>query len=270
MLLLAGVLGVSVLWYRRGLVSAERELVLERRSFDAIRLASERTQSLSRQLLEIQETDRRQLARELHDELGQALTATKINLQSLQRYPEPATIAARLGESIVIVDRALGQVRSLSLELRPPLLDDLGLAAALRWLADQHACRAELRVEFRSSAADARFDAAVETACFRVAQEALTNVVRHAGARHVTIELQALEDMLHLRVIDDGAGFDVPAARRRASKGASLGLLGMEERVLLAGGGIEWRSSPGQGAEVHAWLPLPRPAATHDETAATA
>ena len=124
-------------------------------------------------------------------------------------------------------------------------------------------------MEVRSSAADARFDPAVETACFRVAQEAITNVVRHAGARQVTIELQALEDILHLRLIDDGTGFDVPAARRRASKGASLGLLGMEERVLLAGGGIEWRSAPGQGAEVHAWFPLPGPAATHDETPAT-
>jgi len=206
----------------------------------------------------------------LHDEIGQALTATKINLQSLQRYPEPATIAARLGESVGIVERALGQVRSLSLELRPPLLDDLGLAAALRWLTDQHTRRTDLRVEFRSSSVDARFDAAAETACFRVAQEALNNICRYAGARHVAVELQVRDGGLHLLVSDDGAGFDVPAARLRAAQGASLGLLGMEERATLAGGGIEWRSTPGRGSEVHAWFLLPLAGGTNDETRANA
>jgi two-component system sensor histidine kinase UhpB len=251
------------------IVGTVQDITERKRAEEALQLTSERLQTLSRRLLEIQETERRQIARELHDEIGQALTATKINLQSLQRYPEPATIAGRLEESIGIVEGALGQVRSLSLELRPPLLDDLGLAPALRWLTDQHAHRTGLRVEFRSGAVDARFDGAVATACFRVAQEALNNVVRHAGARHVTVELQTQEDGAHLRVSDDGAGFDVPTARRRAAQGASLGLLGMEERATLAGGGIEWRSRPGQGTEVHAWFPLTPPSMTSDETLAT-
>lgn len=213
---------------------------------------------LSRRLLEILETERRQLARELHDEIGQALTAAKINLQTVQRYPEPDTIVERLDESIAVVDNALMQVRSMSLELRPPLLDDLGLDAALRWLAEQQSRRAGLRIELQG-AATTRYPSEVETACFRVAQEALTNVVRHARARSVVMKLEAIGGMLHLRVKDDGGGFDVQAARRRGMTGDSLGLVGMEERAILVGGEIEWHSAPG-ATEVHAWFPLDREA----------
>jgi signal transduction histidine kinase len=155
-----------------------------------------------------------------------------------------------------IVERALQQVRSLSLSLRPPLLDDLGLAAALRWLVDESAHRTGTRVEFLDGVSESRFDAATEIACFRIAQEALNNVDTHSGARNVVVNLQVQHDALHLRVLDDGAGFDVAAARGRAARGASLGLLGMEERAMLAGGGIEWHSVPGRSTEVHAWFPL--------------
>jgi signal transduction histidine kinase len=96
----------------------------------------------------------------------------------------------------------------------------------------------------------------IETECFRVAQEALTNVVRHAQAKAVTVELRQEDGQLHLRVRDDGIGFEVAAVREQAMRGASLGLLSMEERALLAGGGLELTSSPGQGTEVHAWFPL--------------
>lgn len=225
-----------------------------KRTGEDLQQVNERLRNLSSRLLEIQETERRQIARELHDEIGQALTATRISLQSLERHPEPSTMSGRLAELVDVVDRALGQVRSLSLLLRPPLLDDLGLAPALRWLTDQHARRAGLLVEFRGGEVDTRYDPAVETACFRVAQEALNNIARHAGARHVAVELQTQADALHLRVLDDGTGFDVPAASRRAAQGASLGLLSMKERATLAGGGIEWRSIPGEGTEVHAWF----------------
>ncbi len=244
--------------------------ITERKQADeALRQANDRLQVLSRRLLEIQEADRRQLARELHDEIGQALTAVKINLQSLQRFPDPAAATPLVGESVALVDRALQQVRSLSLELRPALLDDLGLLVALRWLADQHVNRAGPLVRFDGSPADARFDTAVETACFRVAQEAFNNIVKHAGARNVSVGLRRRGEELHLLVHDDGTGFDVAAARNRALRGASLGLLGMEERARLAGGGIEWRSTPGQGTEVHAWFALHRPAGTSGTRSAT-
>ena len=233
------------------------EDITERKRSEAmLRQSNDRLRSLSGRLLDIQETERRQLARELHDEIGQALTAAKINLQSLQRYPDPTAVAPRLADSVRIIERALQQVRSLSLSLRPPLLDDLGLAAALRWLVDESAHRTGTRVEFLDGVSESRFDAATEIACFRIAQEALNNVGKHSGARNVAVHLQVQHEALHLRVLDDGAGFDVATARQRAAGGASLGLLGMEERATLAGGGIEWHSVPGRSTEVHAWFPL--------------
>jgi PAS domain S-box-containing protein len=238
------------------LIGVARDITERQRASDALKDANMRLQSLSRRLLTIQETERRSLARELHDEIGQALTATKINLQALERFPDSATLVLRLRDANSIVDRALDQVRSLSLELRPPLLDDLGLPAALRWLLDQYARRSGLQGQFGGDPFEGRLAAEVETACFRVAQQGLTNVERHAGARTVTVELRRVEDTLHLHVRDDGAGFDVPAARARAVHGGSLGLLSMEERAALAGGGIEWTSAPGRGTEMHAWFAL--------------
>jgi signal transduction histidine kinase len=226
---------------------------------EQVRAGRARAQRLSQQLLEAQETERRHLARELHDEIGQALTAVKINLQALQRSPGDS--AGRLAESIAIVDRALQQVRNLSLDLRPSLLDDLGLVAALRWYLDRQGQRAGLATEFDARPPEIRADAAVETACFRVAQEALTNVVRHAQARRAMLELQRHNGELELTVSDDGIGFDVAAAREKAVRGGSLGLLGMQERVLLMGGRMDIQSARGQGTRLVACLPVaPTPA----------
>lgn len=239
------------------LVGSVRDITQQTEAAETVRLAGDRLRTLSRRLLEVRETERRQLASELHDELGQALTATKINLESLQRYPEPASLALRLEESVAIVERALQQVRSLSLELRPPMLDDLGLGAAVRWLADQHARRSAIEFEIDENLFGRRMDPAIEIACFRIAQEAFNNIVRHAAARTVRVELETHEGSLHLNVRDDGIGFHVNAARRDAARGASLGLLGMEERAVLTGGGIDWISEPGRTV-VHAWFPLDR------------
>ncbi|HWY77283.1 MAG TPA: PAS domain-containing protein [Verrucomicrobiae bacterium] len=216
----------------------------------------EALQTLSHRLLELQETERRHLARELHDEIGQGLTALKINLQAVQRLGEAAQFAPRLLDSIGIVDRILKQVRDLSLDLRPSMLDDLGLCAALRWYADQQGQRAGLRIQFACADLDTRLEPAVETACFRVAQEALTNVVRHARASKVLVRLETDGPSLHLAVCDDGAGFDPEKLRRHPDPDSRLGLLGMEERASLIGGRIEFRSAPRQGTEVHAWFPL--------------
>jgi signal transduction histidine kinase len=215
-----------------------------------LRQANEQLHVLSRRLFQIQEDERRHLARELHDQLGQALTAAKIDLQAARL--EERAIVRRLDDSIAIIERLLQQVRQLSLELRPPLLDDLGLVPALRWYLDQQAQRADLRVEFFADPALERIDAAIETACFRVAQEALTNVVRHARARTVSVELDRTPEVLHLVVRDDGIGFDVATAQQ----GASLGLLGMRERVALVGGELDCKSAPDRGTEVHAFFPV--------------
>jgi len=226
---------------------------------EQVRAGRARAQILSQQLMEAQETERRHLARELHDEIGQALTAVKINLQAIQRAPGDS--ANRLHESIAIVDRALQQVRDLSLDLRPSLLDDLGLVAALRWYLDRQAQRAGFAAEFAAQPAEIRVDAHVATACFRVAQEAVTNIVRHAQARHARLDLHQQGPELQLAIRDDGTGFDVAAARERAVRGGSLGLLGMQERVLLMGGRLDLQSTPGHGATLVARLPLaPAPA----------
>jgi signal transduction histidine kinase len=225
------------------------------RLFEQVRAGRERSQLLAQQLMEAQEAERRRLARELHDEIGQALTAVKINLQSIAQAPGELA-AGRLQESLAIVDQALQQVRSLSLDLRPSLLDDLGLVAALRWYLDRQGQRAGLAVEFVADPPGLRAAAELETACFRVAQEALTNIVRHAQAQRVWVELRQNEAELQMRIRDDGKGFDVAAARQRAVHGASLGLLGMQERVVLLRGLLNIQSEAGLGTTIQVRLPL--------------
>lgn len=223
----------------------------------ALDRASARLQHLSRRLLEVQEAERRHLARELHDEIGQVLTAAKMHLQSAALHPEPDRVTAQFQEAVNLLDRLLGQVRSLTLDLRPPLLDDLGLVAALQWLVDRQQVSAPLpRVRLIADADMPRCDAALETACFRIAQEALTNALRHARAQAITLTVECEDGHLRLSVRDDGCGFDPDSARARAERSGSLGLLGMAERLSLAGGTFTVRSSPGQGARIEAVFPL--------------
>jgi signal transduction histidine kinase len=213
-------------------------------------------QVLSRRLVETQETERRHIARELHDEIGQTLTLAQLNLQAVLGQPEVAAARPRLQECLAAVERVLEQVHDISLNLRPSLLDDLGLEPALRWYTNRQAELIGLKAEFVAAPLSRRLDPRLETECFRIAQEALTNVVRHARAKSVKVTLKQRQDRLELRVRDDGVGFDVPAGRERAVRGSSLGLLSMEERAALLGGGFEIKSTPGHGTEIHAWLPL--------------
>jgi signal transduction histidine kinase len=217
---------------------------------------SRKLQVLSRRLVEAQETERRNIARELHDEIGQALTVMQLNLQAMLQSPGTDALTPRLNENLKVVERVLEQVHDISLNLRPSILDDLGLEPALRWFTERQAALVELKVEFHADWLEQRLDPMIETECFRVAQEALTNVVRHAQAKVVRVELRKEDLQLHLRVRDDGIGFEVSAVREKAVLGASLGLLSMEERAALAGGGLEFTSIPRGGTEVHAWFPL--------------
>ena len=231
--------------------------ITERKQAEAKRKEySRKLQVLSRRLVEAQETERRNIARELHDEIGQALTVMQLNLQAMLLSPGTEVVSPRLNETLEVVERVLEQVRDISLDLRPSILDDLGLEPALRWYTERQAALVELKVEFHADRLEQRLDPMIETECFRVAQEALTNVVRHAQAKTVTVELRKEDGQLHLRVRDDGVGFDVAPVREQAVRGTSLGLLSMEERASLAGGGLEFKSVPGQGTEVHAWFPL--------------
>jgi len=235
------------------LASAVRRALEERREHErhlatrkALELSQERLRALSRRLLEVQEEERGRLARDLHDDIGQALTALKIQLES----------RARAEECIGTVSHALERVRQLSLSLRPLQLDDLGLVAALRSHLDRQAGIGGLAPHFDAAEAPHGVAPEVETACFRVAQEAINNVLRHARARNLWLRLFTAGGRLALSVRDDGSGFDLEAARRRGAAGASLGLVGMEERVALAGGTLELRAAPGQGTVLLATFPL--------------
>jgi signal transduction histidine kinase len=228
---------------------------LEQRELERNR-ASHKLQVLSQRLVEVQESERRSIARELHDEIGQSLTVAELNLHAALENSSQDALTRRLQESIDAVGKVLEQVHDLSLNLRPSMLDDLGLESALRWYTNRQAALTGLQARFRADQLERRIDPIIETECFRVAQEALTNVVRHSRAREVAVELRRKDGQLHLSVKDDGVGFDVNKLREKAVRGASLGLLSMEERASLAGGGLEYLSSPGHGTEVHAWFPI--------------
>jgi PAS domain S-box-containing protein len=269
----------SMLWVNRTVVPVRTasgdprhfigvyEDITERKAAETtLRDYSRRLQVLSRKLLEAQENERASIARELHDQLGQTLSAAKLNLQVFQRRHKDASFAASLKDTVDTVDQALQQVRTLALDLRPPQLDHLGLGTTLHSYAERLAKPARLKLHFSADELPG-LPPQIDIACFRVAQGALTNVVRHAQAANVWVTLAVENSMLCLRVRDDGNGCDLRRAQRQAWRGHSMGLLSMEERTLLAGGQFTIRSEPGAGMEVHAQFPIAVEAvATADES----
>jgi PAS domain S-box-containing protein len=235
--------------------SAIRDITERKRAEDELKDSRERLLALSRRLIEAQEAERRHIARELHDEIGQELAALKINLQAAHHPGDGAELASRVEDSMSIVERAIQQVRDMALALRPSLLDDLGLVAALRWLVDHQAQRSGFEARLEAGPARISVSPDVEIGCYRVVQEALNNVARHAKAHNVRVEVALHEGELRLLIQDDGVGFDVKAARERASRGASMGLLTMSERARLLGGRLEMKSARGQGTEIRAVFP---------------
>jgi PAS domain S-box-containing protein len=221
--------------------------------------AQEALQIYSRRLIEAQEAERQSLARELHDEIGQVLTAVRINLQTVQNGCQTEACLPNIEESIVIVDEALTRIRELSLELRPSLLDDLGLAAALRWYVDRYGQRTGIAAEVLNGFEESgRLPRDLETECFRIAQEALTNVARHAQASRVSVQLEARAEKLVLTIKDNGTGFDTDNLLKSASSASTLGLRGMKERALAMNGHVEIESALGKGTHIRATFPLKR------------
>ena len=239
-----------------GILGTWQDITVRKQAEVELRASRERLQILSRQLLNAQEAERRHIARELHDQIGQSLTAIKLNLKMLQPSAHETSALTILHETITVVDQTLEQVRTLSLDLRPSMLDDLGLVAALRWYLDRQAQRAGFSVQFASEFSDGDVSKEIETTCFRVVQELVTNIARHAQARNVRVELRQLETELELFIQDDGVGFDLTAAREQAPHETSLGLLGMQERVMIVGGRLEIQSAPSRGTEVRVRFPL--------------
>jgi PAS domain S-box-containing protein len=223
--------------------------------FAEVQTSRERLQSLSQRLIDVQELERRTIAGELHDEIGQALTIVKMNLQALHTNDDGMQAGDRMAECITVVDRALEQVRSLSLDLRPSLLDDLGLVATLRWYAARQARTTSFTLHFSADEPAGRLTSVLETVCFRIAQEALTNIVRHAHAREVWVQLRC-DAELWLTIRDDGVGFDLAQVEVQASRGERFGLLGMRERASLSGGRLSIVSTAGAGTTIVASFPL--------------
>jgi signal transduction histidine kinase len=218
------------------------------------RQTEEAIQRLSRQLLEVQENERRHLARELHDEVMQTLTALKLSLGAVAQTS--TTAAGELEESVETVDDLVEQIRNLSLDLRPSMLDDLGLVAALEWYCARQARRLAIPITFVATPFSSRPSLEIETTCFRVVQEALTNTAKHAQATQVWVNLQERDEMLLVTIRDNGIGFDVDAMRAHTARGSGIGLRGMEERLWLVGGQLDITSTPGHGTEICARVPV--------------
>jgi PAS domain S-box-containing protein len=216
------------------------------------KLAQDALQMFSRQLIEAQEDERRRISRELHDQIGQILTAIKLNLHAVQQVHSTSEMGGYVKDNIEAVDEALRLVRDLSIDLRPPVLDDFGLVTALCWYVDRYTKRTGLEVDVDIELPNQyqRFSRDLETACFRIAQEALTNIVRHAQASRVLLQLVKDGNVLLLSIKDNGVGFDMERLRKRAPRAATLGLISMQERAHAAGGTIEIESAISNGTAI--------------------
>ena len=203
-----------------------------------------RLEALSRRLLDVQEEERRRIAKELHDEVGQLLTGLKFQLAAQRHAPGRPDLCH-------LVDEVLARVRDLSMTLLPPMLEDLGLLHALLWQVERYTAQTGVEVDFRHSGLGRRFGPEFELATFRIAQEALTNVARHADVGRARLEVWASEDAIGVEVSDAGRGYDPDTAT-----GPSVGVAGMRERARLLGGRLTVESSPGRGTRLSAVLPL--------------
>ena len=224
-----------------------------------LRLAYERLGKLHGRVEAAKEDERRFLAHELHDELGQTLTALKLRLQLGAR----AGNGGGAGEAIALVDELIARVRRMSVDLRPPLLDEVGLVPALRAYLESQAALSGVAMELEdgrrgadSAAADERLPADLEIVCFRVAQESVTNVLRHAAAKRLRVSIARNNSHIRLAIRDDGRGFDPSGALDSAAAQGHLGVVGMRERVRAHGGHFQVVSSPGAGTTVEVELPV--------------
>jgi signal transduction histidine kinase len=214
--------------------------------------ARQELRNLSARLVEGQENERKNISRELHDAVGQSMSAVQFELHdlgvALAQYPDP--LRTRVDRIRELVESSVAMVRNMALLLRPSMLDDLGLEAALRWQAEQISRSTGIRIDISAPTLPCELPEGHKICVFRVVQEALNNVCRHAGAHHAAIELSFRTDELHVAVRDDGRGFRLPRKR-------GLGLLGMRERVESLGGRLVVESEFGKGAKVEISLPLP-------------
>ena len=235
----------------------QRERALEQlqRSESELSEAAEGLRRLASRLETAKEEERQHISRELHDELGQTLTATKINLRLLQK--QDGERGERLQPAVDMMDRMIAQVRAISLDLRPPLLDEAGLIPALKSELRQVADRTAMDIRLEVADGFPALPPTIETVLFRAIQEAVSNALRHASASRIDVGLFHVDGAVEVEIRDDGRGFDVDGVRQRALRGEHLGLLGVDERVNSVGGSVRLESAPGRGTVLHVRVPVP-------------
>ena len=239
-------------WFIHGVAFDITEL---KTTEEALKKSAEQLKMLSRRLMEVQELERRNIALELHDEIGQVLTGLKLTLEVSTKLPA-TEVNDTLGKARGLVNELMARVRKLSLDLRPAMLDDLGLLPTLLWHIENYTSQTSVKVNFRHSGLEReRFRPEVETAAYRVVQEALTNIARHADVEEATVKVWTHHDTLSIEVADSGQGFDPETAVTRTE---TSGLAGMRERATLAGGQLKIESRAGAGTRLLAELSIAR------------
>jgi PAS domain S-box-containing protein len=236
----------------------EREIFERKRAEKALKESERRLQNytyqlktLSARLLQIQEAERRYIAQELHDEIGQSLTGLKLSIENMISCPAENE-QIRLSEIQALVQEILSRIRNMSLDLRPSMLDDFGLLPALLWHFDRYRAQTKVLVNFSHSGLHGRFSPEIETAVYRIVQEALTNVARHARVNEASVCITAGPEMLEIRVEDAGIGFDLDKVRDVAD---TAGIKWMDERLTLLGGRLKIDSAPESGTRLTARIP---------------
>jgi signal transduction histidine kinase len=234
--------------------------IQQARLYERLRKARERYRKLTRQILVAQEDERKRLARELHDETSQTLSGLTLQLQALTEMAEKSSVdselIARLKRVQSLAVQVHTEVRRLMADLRPSLLDTLGLVPSIRQLADTRLRPLNINVSIETTGKERRLDPEVETGLFRVAQGSIGNIIEHSKARNATIAVEYHDSELVLRITDDGQGFDVSAITDVEESGRGRGLFSMRERIMLLGGTASVESKIGQGTTVWARVPI--------------
>jgi PAS domain S-box-containing protein len=237
-------------------VTISHDITAKRKAEMEFRKTTARLRELSDHLQNIRETERTKIAREIHDELGQQLTILKLDISWIQKqlknYHNDAVVQ-RTKDTIQLLNETIKTVRRIATELRPSMLDDLGLIAALEWQSREFESRSAIKVTFESNVTLLSVEGSIATSLFRIYQEALTNIARHAKATHVYSDLQVKNDIITLTIQDDGQGFDLGIL----TGNKTLGILGMQERALMMKGRFEINSVEGKGTTIVVTTSLP-------------